>query len=98
LATCCSPFSAGNRSYGVNNYWDTIAYSATKRANPSTKEARVTGGEEKLIKGDIDYTTTHRTEFIKIFIRVYLAVSIRVLSNSWNTLIYSDPIPNPKSM
>jgi hypothetical protein len=23
---------------------------------------RVTGGEEKLIKGDIDYTTTHRTK------------------------------------
>jgi hypothetical protein len=39
-----------------------IAYSATGRANPSTSEARATGGEEKLIKESIGYTTTHRTE------------------------------------
>jgi hypothetical protein len=46
----------------LNNYWDTIAYLATGRAYPSTREERVTGGEEKLIKGDIDYTISHRTK------------------------------------
>jgi hypothetical protein len=45
-----------------NNHWDTIAYSATGRANPSTGEASVTGGEEELIKEVIDYTTTQRTK------------------------------------
>jgi hypothetical protein len=35
---------------------------------------------------------------IKIYIRIYFVVSIRLLSNSSNALLYSDPIPNPKSM
>jgi hypothetical protein len=35
---------------------------------------------------------------IKIYIRIYFVVSIRLLSNSSNALLYSDPIPNPKLM
>jgi hypothetical protein len=49
-----------------NNYWDTIAYSAIGRAHPSTREVRVTGGEKKLIKGDINYTISHGTELERL--------------------------------
>jgi hypothetical protein len=39
---------------------------ATGQAHPSTREARVTGGEEKLIKGDINYTISHRTKLERL--------------------------------
>jgi hypothetical protein len=44
----------------------THAYSATGRAHLRTREARVSGGENKLNKGDIDYTISHRTELERL--------------------------------
>jgi hypothetical protein len=39
---------------------------ATGRAHPSTREARVTGGEEQHIKEDIEYTISHHTELERL--------------------------------
>ncbi len=36
-----------------NHYWDTIAYSATGRAHPSTREVRGTGGGRSSSRGTL---------------------------------------------